>query len=122
MTQLVEQDVRAAYIEVGRSWEQIAATTATRELQEQTLQAEVESSVFGRSDRLCWSRRPSAICSPRKLKVQARTSYLNAIVNLYRLEGSLLERRGIRCPGRDPVMLDDSPAALSARHDESDAQ
>jgi hypothetical protein len=30
-------------------------------------------------------------------------NYIKALVELYRLEGSLLERRGIFAPGREPV-------------------
>ena len=116
MTQLVEQDIRGAYIEVGRSWEQIAATTATRELQEQTLQAEIEKFRLGRSTVLLVTQAQRDLLSAQIGEVQARTAYLKSIVNLYRLEGSLLERRGIQCPGRDPVTLEESPSAAAARY------
>ena len=33
-------------------------------------------------------------------EVQAKAAYLKAVVALYQLEGSLLERRGVQCPGR----------------------
>ncbi|MBX7255228.1 MAG: TolC family protein [Candidatus Hydrogenedentes bacterium] len=116
MTQLVEQDVRAAYIEVGRAWEQIPATTATRELQEQTMQAEVEKFRLGRSTVLLVTQAQRDLLTAQIGEVQARTAYLKSIVNLYRLEGSLLERRGIRCPGRDPVALEESPSSLAAHY------
>jgi len=32
-------------------------------------------------------------------------TYLKTLIELYRLEGSLLERRGITAPGREPVGL-----------------
>jgi hypothetical protein len=35
------------------------------------------------------------------------TTYLKALVDLYWLQGSLLERRGITAPGKDPVKLED---------------
>ncbi|MBW1820364.1 MAG: hypothetical protein JRI92_01160 [Deltaproteobacteria bacterium] len=36
-------------------------------------------------------------------EVQAVVNYLKALINFYRQEGSLLERRGINAPGRDPI-------------------
>ena len=32
-------------------------------------------------------------------------NYIKALIDLYRLDGSLLERRGIAAPGREPVQL-----------------
>ena len=37
--------------------------------------------------------------------IRSVAAYLKAIVNTFRLEGSLLERRGVICPGREPVEL-----------------
>ena len=41
-----------------------------------------------------------------RIVVQAVANYLKALVDLYRLEGSLLARRGISAPGTQPVTLD----------------
>lgn len=109
MTQLVEQDVRAAYIEISRAREQIAATEATRRLQEQTLQSETEKFRLGRSTTLLVAQAQRDLLSAQISEVQAKAAYLKAIVNLYRLEGTLLERRGVVCPGREPVALADAP-------------
>ena len=109
MTQLVEQDVRAAYIEISRAREQIAATEAMRRLQEQTLQSEIEKFRLGRSTTLLVAQAQRDLLSAQISEVQAKAAYLKAIVNLYRLEGTLLERRGVVCPGRDPVALADAP-------------
>lgn len=38
-------------------------------------------------------------------EVQAVAAYLKAVVELYRLDGSLLQRRGITAPGENPVRL-----------------
>ena len=38
-------------------------------------------------------------------EIEAAITYLKALIELYRLEGSLLERRGITAPGREPVDL-----------------
>jgi len=40
-------------------------------------------------------------------ETQAIANQLKALVELYRLEGSLLERRGIMAPGREPVNTSD---------------
>jgi len=37
--------------------------------------------------------------------IRAGVDYLKALVDLHRLEGSLIERRGISAPGREPVDL-----------------
>ena len=42
-------------------------------------------------------------------EVEAVVRYLQAFVRLFRDDGSLLERRGIETPGREPVP--DGPAA-----------
>jgi hypothetical protein len=39
----------------------------------------------------------------RITEIEAVITYLKALIELYRLEGSLLERRGIAAPGREPV-------------------
>ena len=39
------------------------------------------------------------------VEIQAVVSHLKALVELYRMDGSLLERRGIQAPGREPVDL-----------------
>jgi hypothetical protein len=38
-------------------------------------------------------------------EVQALANYLIALIDLYQKDGSLLERRGISAPGREPVKL-----------------
>ena len=106
MTQLVEQDVRKAYVEIGRSYEQIAATAATRRLQEQTCASEIEKNRIGRSNQLLVAQAQRDLLSAQIGEVQAMSAYLKSIVDMYRLDGSLLERRGIACPGREPVVLE----------------
>jgi outer membrane protein TolC len=41
----------------------------------------------------------------RIAEVRALANYLKALIDLYRQDGSLLERRGISAPGRKPVPL-----------------
>lgn len=118
MMQLVEQDVRTAYVEVARSQEQIAATAATRELQEQTFNSEAEKFRIGRSTTILVAQAQRDLLSAQIAEVQAQAAHLKAIVNLYRLEGSLLERRGVQCAGKDPVELEQEPPAPTIRRAE----
>jgi outer membrane protein TolC len=119
MEQLVEQDIRAAYVEVARTRAQIDATAATRKLQEKTLDVETEKFRVGRSNVLLVAQAQRDLLTAQITAVQSRSSYLKAIVNLYRLEGTLLERRGVNCPGREPVILADAQAAAPAPAAES---
>ena len=47
------------------------------------------------------------LVSSRIAEVQSVVNYLQSFVEMYRQEGSLLERRGIAGPGREPVELPD---------------
>lgn len=105
LTQLVELDVRSAYIEVTRAREQIAASTATRRLQEEKLRIETEKVRVGRSTVFLVSQAQRDLLSSEIVEVRSVVAYLKALVQLYRLEGTLLERRGIAAPGREPVAL-----------------
>ncbi len=106
LSQLVELDVRNAYIEVNRTREQIAASAATRKFQEEKVRIETEKFRVGRSTNLLVAQAQRDLLVNRIAEVNTVVSYLKALTNFYRLEGSLLERRGIAAPGREPV--DDS--------------
>lgn len=116
MAQLVEQDVRSAYVEAERTYAQIAATKATRVFQQETLNVEIEKFKLGRSNSLLVAQAQRDLLTAQISEVQAKTAYLNALVNLYQLEGSLLVRRGIQCPGRAPVELADTRVPRLAPH------
>ena len=103
LKQLVELDVRNAYIEVNRTKEQISASTATRKFQEEKLRIETEKFRVGLSTNYFVAQAQRDLLISRISEVQAVVNYLKALVNFYRLEGSLLERRGINAPGRDPI-------------------
>jgi outer membrane protein TolC len=105
LRQLVELDVRNAYIEVNRSKEQIAASSATREFDEEKLRIETEKFRVGRSTNFLVAQAQRDLLISRIAEVQALANYLKALIDLYRLDGSLLERRGIIAPGREPVSL-----------------
>ena len=107
LIQLVEQDVRSAYIEVERTREQIHATAATRKAQEETLRAETEKFRLGKSTALQVAQAQRDLLSSQIAEVQSALAYMKSFVDLYRLDGSLLETRGISAPGGEPVVLDD---------------
>jgi outer membrane protein len=105
LAQLVEVDVRTAYIEVRRTEEQVSATAAARRLQEEKLRAEREKFRVGRSTTLLVAAAQRDLVTSQISEIQAVVDYLKALVELHRLDGSLLERLGISAPGRKPVDL-----------------
>ncbi|HPG00610.1 MAG TPA: TolC family protein [Kiritimatiellia bacterium] len=96
MKQLVEVDIRTAYLEVARAQEQVSATEATRKLREETLQTELEKLRVGKSTSLLVAQASRDSVESRIACVRAVIAYRKALLDLYRLEGSLLERRGIQ--------------------------
>jgi len=109
LSQLIEVDVRTAYLEIARSQEQVAATAATRKLQEEKLRSETEKFRLGKSTSLLVAQAQRDLVSSQIAEVQAVVNYLQSFVEMYRQEGSLLERRGIAGPGREGVELPDAP-------------
>jgi outer membrane protein TolC len=105
LSQLVELDVRTAYIEVNRAKEQISASSATRVLEEEKLRIETEKFRVGKSTSFLVAQAQRDLLLSRIVEVQAVANYLKALVELFRLDGSLLVRRGIQAPGREPVEL-----------------
>jgi len=109
LAQLVQVDIRSAYIEVNRTRQQIAATAATRTSQEEKLRAETEKFRVGRSTSLLVAQAQRDLVTSQIAETQAVANYLKALVALYRLEGSLLQRRSIAAPGAQPVIFPDTP-------------
>lgn len=105
LSQLVEVDILTAYIEVIRSKKQIAASSATRKFNEEKLRIETEKLRVGKSTSFLVAQAQRDLLASRIAEVQALTNYLKALVDLYQEDGSLLERRGIAAPGREPVKL-----------------
>ena len=103
LAQLVELDVRTAYVDVNREKEQISATKATRESQEENLRVETERFRVGKSTNFLVAQAQRDLLVSQLSEVQAIANYLKGIVELYRQEGSLLERYGISVPGREPL-------------------
>jgi len=105
LAQLVQVDVRTAYIEVERAEEQVAATAAARKAQEEKLRAETEKFRVGRSTTFLVAAAQRDLVTTQISEIQAVVDYLKALVDLYRLDGSLLERLHISAPGRESVDL-----------------
>ncbi|MBN1541574.1 TolC family protein [candidate division KSB1 bacterium] len=95
MQRLVQWDVRSAHIEALRSREQIRATAVTRELQEQKLAAEQEKFRVGKSTNFLVLQAQRDLTASLLDEARAKVAYLNALIDLYHTEGTLLERRGI---------------------------
>ncbi len=106
LAQLVQVDVRSAYIEATRTSEQIAATAATRNFQEEKLRTEIEKFRVGKSTSLLVAQAQRDLLASQIAEIQAVANYLKALVALYRMEGSLLQRRGISAPGIKSISLD----------------
>ena len=92
---LIQQDVRAAYIELNVTKEQIAATEATRILQKGKMTAEIEKNRVGKSTTLLVAQAQRDLLESQIAETQAVANYQKALVNLYRLEGTLLEYNDI---------------------------
>lgn len=110
LQQLVEMDVRRAYIEVHRAHRQIAASTATRRFQEEKARIEVEKFRVGRSTNFLVAQAQRDLLSSRIAEVRAVVDYLNALTDLFRLDGSLLARRGFSVLPDGPDQAPSPPA------------
>ncbi len=95
LAQLVELDVRLAANEAERAREQIAATATTRQLQEETVRAEIERFDVGASTALQVAQAQRDLLQAQIAEVEAVTNHRIALIELYLAEGSLLDRRGI---------------------------
>jgi outer membrane protein TolC len=100
LAQLVEVDVRGAWIEAGRLREQVAATAATRRLQDEKLRAETEKFRVGKSTAFLVAQAQRDLLQAENDEMGAVVGLLKALVDCYRLEGTLLERRGIAVADR----------------------
>ena len=95
LEQLIQVDVRSAYIELVRTRQQIVATRETRELRQKALDAEEKKFATGRSTSYLVARVQRDLVLSQILEKDAAVDYLKALTSLHRLEGSILERRGL---------------------------
>jgi outer membrane protein TolC len=103
LAQLVEEDVRTAFVEVERARQQVAASQVTRKAMEKTLQAEIDKYSIGKSTYLLVGRAERDVVTAQLSEAAAAAAYRKALVVLYQMEGTLLERRAILAPGREPA-------------------
>ena len=99
LSQVVQVDVRTAYVEMRRFEEQVAATRATQKLQEEKLRAETEKFRIGKSTSLLVAQAQRDYAQSQINEAQAVANSFKTSIDLYRLDGSLLERRGLNVPG-----------------------
>jgi outer membrane protein TolC len=92
---MVQLDVRLAANEIERTHQQIEASRVTREMEEQTLTAEQERFSVGDTTSLLVAQAQRDLLVSRLAEIEAIVEYRIALVNLFLVEGSLLERRGI---------------------------
>jgi outer membrane protein TolC len=78
----------------------------TRKFNEDKLQFEMEKYQMARATPFQVARAQRDLMKSRMDEVEAAVDYQRALVELYRLDGSLLERRGISAPGGGPVGAD----------------
>ncbi len=95
MKRMVEWDVRAAYIEVLRTLKLIETTKVTLSLQEKKLDAELEKFRVGRSTNYLVLQAQRDFTSSQLDAARSIVAYLDALIRLYQMQGTLLERRGI---------------------------
>jgi outer membrane protein TolC len=95
LEQLTELDIRKAYVTVERRRAQITASAETARLQEENLKAESQKYNVGRSTSYSVAQAERDFLEARLREVESVVNYLTAILDLYKQEGTLLERRGI---------------------------
>ena len=105
LEQLAEMDVQTAHIEVNRAREKVAAVGATRRLDEEKLRIETERFRAGQASSFQVARAQRDLVRRQIDEAEAVAEYGKALVELYRLEGSLLRHRGVEAPGAAPVEL-----------------
>ncbi|HLV31807.1 MAG TPA: efflux RND transporter permease subunit [Chitinispirillaceae bacterium] len=92
---LIHLDVRVAWSEVKRTWQQIEAASIALELQEQNSMAEQAKLNAGKSTEYMVLQKQRDLISAQLDKARAEVEYISSITNLYLKDGTLLERRGV---------------------------
>ncbi len=95
LEQLIEVDVRSACVEVERQWERHQATQAAVEARQEELRIEQDRYMVGMSTNLDILQVQRNLIASQVQEVTARIDYIRALTQLFRAEGTLLERRGI---------------------------
>jgi outer membrane protein TolC len=102
LERLVEVDVRTAHVEAQRARAKVTAVGATRALDEEKLRIEAERFDLAQASSFQVARAQRDLVRRQIDEAIAIAEYRKALVELYRLDGSLLKRRGIVVPGERP--------------------
>lgn len=94
--QLIDVDVRTAVLEIERTSRLIYSTKVTEELRRRQLEAEMEKFRVGRSTQIEVSQAQRDFVQAQLDTVTAEVANINAYLELYRVEGTALQRRGIQ--------------------------
>ncbi|MBK1733913.1 hypothetical protein CKO15_01180 [Halorhodospira abdelmalekii] len=95
LARLVRHDVQSAHIELRRAQAQIAASAATREAQEERVRAEEERFRAGQATAFAVVQAQRDLLESQINEEAVWVDYRKALIELYRLDGTLLARRGI---------------------------
>lgn len=101
---LAEVDVRKAWIEAERSRQQLEASAETRALEDEVLRAEEARFRAGTATALDVALAQRAVIEARLGEQEARVRFRQAWIDLRLQSGSLLNHRGIRMAGEQPIM------------------
>jgi len=95
LERLAESQIRSAYLQAQYAAVRVGTTAALRALQEEKVRAETEKFRVGSSTSYLVAQAQRDLLASQLDEAQAAVDYLSAVTNLYLLEGSLLERRGL---------------------------
>jgi outer membrane protein TolC len=94
--QIIDVEVRTAILEIERTSRLIYSTKVTEELRRRQLEAETEKFRVGRSTQIEVSQAQRDYVQSQLDRVTAEVANINAYLELYRVEGTALQRRGIQ--------------------------
>ncbi len=94
--QIIDVEVRTAILEIERTSRLIYSTQITEELRRRQLEAETEKFRVGRNTQLEVSQAQRDFVQSQLDRVVAEVANINAYLELYRVEGTALQRRGIQ--------------------------
>ena len=94
--QIIQVDVRTAIVEIERTTRLIDSTEVTRRLRQEELASEIEKFRVGRSTQLLVAQAQRDLTSAQLDEVSAVVSNIKAYIQLYRSEGTSLQRLGIQ--------------------------
>ncbi|HOO56588.1 MAG TPA: TolC family protein [bacterium] len=91
----VQRDIRESWVNMETAKQKVASAAASRVLQEEKLRAEVEKNRVGKSTSLLVATAQRDFLSSQIEEARSVAGYITSLTELYRLEGSLLDRYGI---------------------------